>query len=231
MNYKVASSLSEVLSAWCLVYKQYMAASLIGPNKISIFTFPEYISNNTAVILGEKMGHTVCTVSGVLDSDKGLPLDSQYGAELQELRLAGKKLIEIGLLADARGTTNITHIIDLLAGIARFGVFSDHHDYVIGINPKRSNFFRTVFGFNVISEAKSYNKLQTAPVVLMHANGLQLETASLKTPYTIYNDPKKFNFAKRFRFNPDNFISNNEIDITKDTLINSIWNTTTPQFA
>src|SRR5437773_1388816 len=123
MKYKVANSLGEVLDAWCVVYKQYLAASLIGPNEFSVFTFPEYLSNNTAVILGNKMNHTVCTVSAVLDSDRGLPLDNYYKRELNELRKQNKKLIEIGLLADARQANSFSNIVDLMGGIARFGVF------------------------------------------------------------------------------------------------------------
>ena len=94
MKYKVATTISEVIEAWCVVYKQYLAASLISPNEFSLFTFPQYLSNNTAVITGSKMGCTVCTVSGVLDSENGLPLDTYYKPELDQLRAEGKKLID-----------------------------------------------------------------------------------------------------------------------------------------
>ena len=113
INYKVASTFQEVTEAWCLVYKQYLAASLIMPNELSVFTFPEYISPNAAVFMGKKMGHTVCTVSAVLDSDSGLPLDHYYKEELDKMRNEGKKLIEIGLLADTRAAGNFNNITGL----------------------------------------------------------------------------------------------------------------------
>src|SRR6185369_16182219 len=197
MKYKVASTLSEVLDAWCVVYKQYLAASLIGPNEFSIFTFPEYLSNSTAVIVGSKMGHTVCTVSAVLDSKKGLPLDSYYRQELNQMRKQNKKLIEIGLLADVRESNSFSNIVDLMTGIARFGVYSDHHDYVIGVHPRRINFFRQTFGFETVGDVKDYSKLRTAPVILMHACGKDLEIARLEANTEIYSGPKDFNFENR----------------------------------
>jgi len=229
MNYKVASSLSEVLDAWCVVYRQYLAASLIGPNEFSIFTFPEYLSNNTAVITGSKMNHTVCTVSAVLDGDHGLPLDSYYRKELNELRKQDKKLIEIGLLADARKTSSFANIVDLMAGIARFGVYSNHHDYVIGVHPRRINFFKQTFGFEPIGEVKDYSKLKTAPVVLLYACGKELETIALKVNSEIYNDPKEFNFDERYKFNPHNFISPFEFGTSVENFIKKIWNVTALQ--
>ena len=223
MNYKVAASLSEVLEAWCVVYRQYLAASLIGPNEYSIFTFPEYLSNNTAVILGKKMNHTVCTVSAVLDSPRGLPLDTYYKRELNELRNDNKKLIEIGLLADGRKSGSFSNIVDLMAGIARFGVFSNHHDYVIGVHPRRINFFKQTFGFEPLGEVKDYSKLKTAPVVLLHACGKELEIASLKVNTSIYSDPKDFDFAERYKFNPHNFISVTEFSTSVENFLKRIW--------
>jgi hypothetical protein len=231
MNYKVASTLSEVLDAWCLVYNQYLKASLISPNRMSVFTFPEYISNNAAVILGKKMGYTVCTVSALLDSDRGLPLDNYYKKELNKLRKDGRKLIEIGLLADARGSSNVQDIVEVMQCIARFGVFSDHHDFVIGVNPRRLNFFREVFGFQPLGDVKDYGKLQAAPVVLLFAHGKELETIAKKANEKIYFEPSELNFANRYKFNPDNFISPLEFKDTVEVFIRKIWNSATLQTA
>jgi hypothetical protein len=223
MVYKVASTFNEILDAWCLVYRQYLAATLIGPNELSVFTFPEYISNNTAVLLGKNNNHTVCTISAVLDSEKKLPLDGYYSRELDRMREEGKKLIEIGLHADARRTTSFQEITDLLAGIARFGVHSNHHDYVIGVHPRRINFYNKIFGFKPVGVVKNYGRLQTAPVVLLHANGTIPEVASLYRNNEIYTDPGNFNFDQRFKFNPQNFITQNEFTNSVETFFKSIW--------
>lgn len=229
MNYKVASTLSEVLDAWCLVYNQYVKASLISPNRLSVFTFPEYISNNAAVFLGKKMGHTVCTVSALMDGERGLPLDNYYKKELDQLRNNGHKLIEIGLLADSRGTPNMQNIVELMQCTGRFGVFSDHHDFVIGINPRRVNFYKSVFGFKPVGLERDYGKLQKAPVVLMHTNTKEIETFALDAISALYDNSHNLNFANRYKFNPDNFISPMEFKDTVEVFIRKIWNSVTLQ--
>ena len=225
INYKVAKNFQEVTEAWCLVYKQYLATSLIMPNELSVFTFPEYISNDTAVIMGKKMGHTVCTISAVLDSKRGLPLDHYYKEDLDRMRGEGKKLIEIGLLADSRGAGKFNDITGLMAGIARFGVFSDHHDFVIGVHPRRMQFFKQVFGFEQAGNVRDYGKLKTAPVVLLHANGQALQSEPYFINREIYNDPCEFDFDNRFLFNPDNFIGQGEFGESIANFISKIWNT------
>jgi hypothetical protein len=231
MNYKVASTLSEVLDAWCLVYNQYLKAALISPNRMSVFTFPEYISNNAAVILGKKMGYTVCTVSALLDSERGLPLDNYYKKELDELRNQGNKLVEIGLLADSRSSSNIQDIVTLMQCTGRFGVFSDHHHFVIGVNPRRINFFKEVFGFKLVGTVKDYGKLKAAPVVLMCTHTANIETIALKAIAPLYDNSTNLNFANRYKFSPDNFINPLEFKDTIEVFIRKIWNSAKLQSA
>jgi hypothetical protein len=219
------------MDAWCLVYNQYLKSTLINSNRLSVFTFPEYISNNAAVITGSKMGHTVCTASAVLDSDKGLPLDAYYRSELDSLRRSGSKLIEIGLLADARGSRNVQEILELLQCVARFGVYSDHHDFVIGVNPRRLNFFREVFGFRPYGEARGYDKLKAAPVVLLYAHGKELEVIAKEANSKIYYGDTNLDFEHRYRFNPGNFIGPGEFSTTVETFIRKVWNSATLQKA
>ena len=224
MNYKVASTLEEVISAWGLVYKQYLQASFIRPNDISVFTFPEYLSNNSAVVVGENKGAVVCTASAVLDGPQGLPLDAYYKKELNQLRKEGRKLIEIGLLADTRGTANVNEIMDLISAISRFGGFSGHHDYVIGVNPKRINLFSRIFGVKLYGEVKDYDALKAAPVVLMHVKTKDLEQNIRRAISRMCNVPLSLNFAHRFKFNPNNFIPAVEFGGTIETFIKMIWN-------
>lgn len=224
MNYKVASTLDEVISAWGLVYKQYLQASFIRPNNVSVFTFPEYLSNNAAVVVGENKGKVVCTASAVLDSPQGLPLDAYYQKELNQLRNEGRKLIEIGLLADSRGSAKVNEIMDLISAISRFGGFSGHHDYVIGVNPRRINLFSKIFGVKLYGEPKDYDSLKAAPVVLMHVRTSDLEVNIRRAISRICNVPLSLNFSQRFKFNPNNFIRSVEFGGTIETFIKMIWN-------
>jgi hypothetical protein len=200
MILKVASSFREILDGWRLVYQQYLKSALIEVNPFAVFTYPQYISRNSAVILG-KVGNTnVCSISAVLDSKKGLPLDVYFNDELDVLRKENKKLIEIGLLANKSEKASPFYMIELLSSIARFGVYSNFHSYVIGVHPRRAEFFKRLFGFNQVGEAKTYQKLQGADVILLHANGEEFETLAHKAMNAIYFDETDLKFEDRFRF-------------------------------
>ncbi len=219
MYYKVASTLDEVFEAWCIVYRQYLAAALIESNPFSIFTFPEYISSNAAVVVGKRMGKTVCTISAVLDSDEGLPLDRYYKPELDILRGENKNLIEIGLLADVRKMSSLSTIIELMSAIARFGVYSDHVDYVIGVHPRRAAFFSRMFGLTPIGDVKEYNTLNIAPVVLMFCSYKDMATITMKANEDINTNPKDFKFHERYKFDSPNFSSS-----ILENFLKKIWN-------
>ncbi len=205
MQYKVASTLNEVTSAWNIVYKQYLAHSLIDPNPYSVFTFPEYVYNDSVVIVGEADNTPICSVSGILDGAAGLPLDKYYKKELNKLRKNGGKLIEIGLLADIREYNNLNSIIELMSAVGKFGVFSNHIDYVVGVHPRRVEFFKRLFGFQVIGDIKKYDKLNVAPVILLFASGSDIEAMRHKVSQDILNSPLDFRFHKRYRFDDTKF--------------------------
>ena len=200
MNLKVASSLDEIVEGWRLVYHQYVAAALIEMNPFSIFTFPEYVSRNAATVIGEENCQNVCSVSAVLDGETGLPLDAYFGDEIGQLRKKNKKLIEIGLLASIKKFTHFTHMVELLSSVARFGVFSDYHDYIIGVHPRRRQFFKEVYDFTQIGEAKIYHKLRRAEVALLYADAKHFETRAKNAWKDIYNSQRNLHFEHRFVF-------------------------------
>jgi len=200
MVLKVASTFSEIMAGWRLVYSQYLKWALIEVNPFSVFTYPAYISGNSAVILGKIDDKNVCSVSAVLDSSKGLPLDVYFHKELEGLRKENKKLIEIGLLANISENASPFYMIELLSSIARFGVYSNYHDYVIGVHPRRAKFFKHFFGFNQIGASKKYHALRSADVILLHASGHEFETLSQKASHAVYFEETELKFENRFRF-------------------------------
>jgi hypothetical protein len=203
MILRVAATLKGIMESWRLVYHQYVASSLIEVNPFGIFTFPQYLQRDSAVILGtsKATGDPVCSISGVLDSDLGLPLDTYFKGELDELRKDNRKLIEIGLLANTRKTASPFYTIELLTSIAKFGVYSNHHDYVIGVHPRRAEFFKKLFGFEILSNTKIYHKLQKAEVVLLYADANHFETQSKEASHIVYHEERPLDFNNRFRFN------------------------------
>jgi len=200
MILKVATTFKEIMEGWRLVYLQYLKSALIKMNPFSVFTYPEYISRNSAVILSQVDGKSICSVSAVLDSKNGLPLDACFPEELNRLRGENKKLIEIGLLANLAEKASPFYLIALLSSIARFGVYSNFHDYVIGVHPRRAKFFKELFGFHQVGSPRAYHQLREAKVILLHADGQMFETMSQKANLAVYFEEAHLQFEDRFRF-------------------------------
>ena len=188
-GFQTAQDLSQVIKAWRLVYHVYLQSGLISPNPYKIHTVPQAIESTTAVFVEQTAPCEGSTLSAILDSPTGLPLDSVYREELDELRSRGCRLLEFGLLADTSVICDdedfrpkkhlpqsgrypmVARMGDGLANVFRHAFwYAMHHDVtdiVIGVNPKHAPFYQRVAGFRRIARHKAYRAVHDAPVVLL----------------------------------------------------------------
>ncbi len=184
----VASTLEEVTDAWRLVYDVYVQSGLILPNQHLIHTAPQAVHANTAVIYSNIGSQVGSTLSAVIDSAAGLPLDRVYPIELELLRRKGRRLVEFGLLADNTAemelpqgrSINITRyprlkrLNDSLVNVIRMAYCYTLHreatDIVIGVHPKHAPFYRRAYGFEQHGPLRSYAAVNDSPAVLLRCN-------------------------------------------------------------
>lgn len=169
LRFAVASSLEHVLGAWRLVYASYRRIGLIKPNPYRIHTRPQAPRPDTVVIGGWIRGRVVSTATCIRDHGRGLPLDSEYKPQLDQLRGQGRKLSEIGLLADRR--EQISRITDSLLMLMHYVydyAFTDGGtDLMIGVHPRHSRFYMRLFGFELFGSERRYAAVNDRPVVLL----------------------------------------------------------------
>ncbi len=178
-KFSVARTLGEVIEAWGLLYETYRDVNFISPNHFKVHTVPQAIGSHTAVVRCRVGRTTVGTISSICDTPLGLPLDEVYGPELEVLRGQGRRLTEIGLLAERsellpppRGGEDPSTgglMLDLLRYAFYFAVFSNATDIVCGIPPRRARLYQRAMGFEPIGEIKSYSTVEDNPVVLLRA--------------------------------------------------------------
>jgi hypothetical protein len=179
--FTVASTCEEVLEAWQLVYEIYLRTGLIDPNPFQVHTVPQAVGPHAVVAIGRLDGQAISAISAYTDSQAGLPLDSVYEAELNELRNKGRRLAEVGLFADRR--EHINRSIEGILELMRFGFFyatyhrCDH--IVIGVHPTHSMFYKRIFGFEQIGEQRNYCTVKNNPVIL---HRLDLDPAIQRHP-------------------------------------------------
>jgi hypothetical protein len=138
-------------------------------------------SGVTLVIPHEKK--IIGTVSIILDSPSGFPMDSLYKEELDCLREEGKCLAEVVQLATDRTFESgllgigggLALLFALFRGVLRFGEERGIDGFCITVNPKHNRFYEEL-GFVSIGPERSYAALGgavTVPKVLYWKEVLQ----------------------------------------------------------
>jgi len=168
----VAQTQDEVALAWQLVYRSYRQAQLIEDNPFQIHTVPHALRSSTTVVIGRIDGEIVSTLTMMHDSKQGgLPLDCVYKSRLDDLRVQGRKLMEVGLFADQR--LIIGKATTAFMEMMRFVFYNScYHlaDIVIGVHPSHAPFYRRNFGFNIDGHVDVHPTVNNNPVVLLRGD-------------------------------------------------------------
>src|SRR5688572_8732702 len=167
--FRVAETLDEVLTAWSSVYEAYRRIEIIDENAHKIHTSIHAASANSAVFIGQLAEQTKTTLTTIHDGEMGLPLDSVFKAELDDLRKSGRRLSEVGLFADRRA--QISRSISALFNLMRFAFYyalrDDSATIVIGVHPHHVNFYERLFAFDTLTEIRRYPTVKDNLVVLL----------------------------------------------------------------
>jgi hypothetical protein len=113
--FSLAQTTDELFQAYSLVYRNYLRAEYIDPHASEM----RYSSHNalpqTVTLVAKLRSSVVTTASIVFDSPLGLPMDSIYHDELEQLRRERARLCEVTMLADRRraGMRTIPSILAL----------------------------------------------------------------------------------------------------------------------
>jgi len=127
-----------------------------------------------------EQGETVGTLSLSLDSGQGLQADELYRAEIDQLRLSGRKVCELTRLAVDNRANSMELLASLFHLLHLIGCQMGASDAVIEVNPRHVAFYKRLLGFQQIGERKQCARVD-APAILMHveASYVQAQIAKL----------------------------------------------------
>lgn len=162
-----ASTLEQVQSAWRLVYDRYTRMGLIDENPFGIHTVPGAVGQHACVIWGPEGPDVGYTMTLFRDNPMGLALDSVYACELDDLRSKGRRLLEVGMLADRRQSAarGIGALLSMMRWAIYYGLHTDLTDIVIGVHPRHAQFYVRCYGFEEFAAPTSYPLVRDNPVV------------------------------------------------------------------
>ena len=164
---RIAGTHHDRIAAFELVYRKYVEAELISPNRFNLRVTPYHLLPTTNVFVACEGSRIICTVSLIGDAELGLPMESIYQAELLDLRRRNLYVGEVSCLAFEPMPLNkfllvFMQLTRLMAQHARtYGM----DQFVIAVHPQHARFYQRFMGFEQIGPLKTYPSVQNAPAV------------------------------------------------------------------
>lgn len=177
VEYKVAETAEEKEQAYRLVYEEYLKRGFTEPNSEGMFTYAYQLLPETRTFVGLKKGEVVMTLSSVMDSPLGLPLDRVFNNAVSPLRLKKRRLTEFGMLAVkkglyGKGVYSLAHLRKMAGLFPLFRLAANYvlrvqkaDDIVIAIPPCHRQLYKYLC-FETLTGLLYYGKYNTEAMVL-----------------------------------------------------------------
>jgi hypothetical protein len=171
----IAESVDDALAAARTVHASYVARGIIDAHPSGLRVTPHGVLPSSRVFVAKVRGQVVGTISLIVDSPLGLPMDDIYGTELSSLRRGGGRIAEVGALAIRREHRRIG-LVFLLNCIMfhcakRLGV----ERLVIAVHPDAEDLYATTMLFERFGPRRAYPGLNKSALAV--ALTLDLNTA------------------------------------------------------
>ncbi|MBW1795988.1 MAG: hypothetical protein JRJ38_16460 [Deltaproteobacteria bacterium] len=165
---KTAETRDELEQAFSLVYREYLRSDYITkPNGSRICATIYHVLPETAVFTCTFFHTVVGTFTYILDGKLfGLPMDALYHKELNALRDANRRLVEISSLAISRENRGRNVFMQLFRAVYWYAIFRNVNDLCIMVNPKHVEFYKTICLFEDLGPEKYYPKVGAPAVAL-----------------------------------------------------------------
>ena len=167
IEYRIANSQWDRMSAYRLVYEHYVKAGFIPPNPFRSRVSSYHLLPATQVFLAVQNDQPICTVSLIADGSAGLPMESIYHEEVAASRKKGLFVGEVSALAGCTSDFRsfLTIFVQLTRLMAQYARRQGMHQFLIAVHPKHAGFYERFMGFERIGPVREYPFVQNAPAV------------------------------------------------------------------
>jgi hypothetical protein len=175
---KIASERAEWKDAFQLVALNYQAAGYEASASKVRFT-PYHALPDTVTFIAKYQGRVMMTFSLVPDNTLlGLPLETIFGEEINQLRRERRRLAEIiSLAADSEVSPREFRpiFVTLIKLMMQYHVSHGGDTWVIAVNPRHRDFYTKAMGYVSLGPPRTYPNVQDAP-----AEGYMLDVELMK---------------------------------------------------
>lgn len=180
-NIKIAETRDELSQSFALVYREYLASGYIKTPSPAEMHFSVYnFLPATCVFIYRSYLTVISTLTQIFDSELfGLPMDSLYRAQLDELRAQGRRISELSALATPREVRWCNLMVFLCRMTFEYSRMKKIDDICIMVNPKHVSFYKTLFLFEEFGPERFYGAVG-APAVALRINMDSIQEKSLE---------------------------------------------------
>lgn len=180
-NIKIAETRDELSQSFALVYREYLASGYIKTPSPAEMHFSVYnFLPATCVFIYRSYLTVISTLTQIFDSELfGLPMDSLYRAQLDELRAQGRRISELSALATPREVRWCNLMVFLCRMTFEYSRMKKIDDICIMVNPKHVSFYKTLFLFEDFGPERFYGAVG-APAVALRINMDSIQEKSLE---------------------------------------------------
>jgi len=184
-DFQIAQTFEEVLNAYHLVYQEYLACGYSQPKRSQIhYTYFCLLPDSRTFLLLEKENRQILgTVSLILDSSCGLPIESLFDRELHSVRKEGRRLAEVTLLSiptatnedeifQAKNVGKFLAVFSFFRALFQYARNSGVTDLVIAVNPRHEAIYKYLT-FESIGPVRAYPEACGNPARPMHLDMVQ----------------------------------------------------------
>jgi ribosomal protein S18 acetylase RimI-like enzyme len=162
-----AYTLEDLREAYRLVHQIYLGTGYLRPEPSGLRLRIYETTSETATFVAKKDGRVVGVLSVVGDSpDLGLPSDSAFKAELDELRATGSRLCEVTNQAVEEGYRKSAVSTELMRCAIAHSLKAGYHVGVVSVSPSHQGFY-DLMGFRPLGSERSYSKKIHDPVIAL----------------------------------------------------------------
>ncbi len=165
---KWAQTLDEHRKAFALVHEEYLRAGYIQSPKPSrvLYNIHNLLPSSDVLII-KSDENVISTLSLIRDVERfGLPMDSIYSDELNELRGSGRRLAEVCGLATSGKFRWRNFFMFTFREMYWHALNSGASDICIMVNPKHVSFYETILLFEDLGPERFYPRLGVPAVAL-----------------------------------------------------------------
>jgi GNAT superfamily N-acetyltransferase len=179
LDFGLATDSDALEQAFRLLHDQYVEQGYMDPHSTGLRLNIHNALPSTRVFVAKADRRVVGTMTLIVDSQLGLPMDQIYADNLGTLRGERQQLTEAsGLALDPEcrrsGVAILMRLIRLITLYAAEVLRSS--DICIAVNPRHATFYRKALYFQDFGAMKQYAKVNGAPAV-----GLRLDCDLLRT--------------------------------------------------